>query len=569
MLDVEVATPERIALGLPVAGVGHRCLAYLVDLCALSFFWVSVYFVYSFLESDVLEQVRSLSGFGWVLVTLALFATQWIYWIACELAWQGRTLGKRALRIRVVRLDGSPVGPLESAVRNLARAVDFLPVFYALGLVSMLMTRNHLRLGDLLAGTLLVRDERAGLERYEIAHQAGSVAPLNNQETELVLEFLQRAPALDKQVKERIGRALLARLSHRIPPAALQASQGESEAFLAALLPAAPQAGPLVRFVAEGRASWERLEALLAGLEARRLSLGELEEMDQLYRKTTADLARAQADFAGTDLHRFLNGLCGRAYGAIYQAPPDRLAQLRTFFRQGFPQAVREHRAYVWTSLSLLGLGLMLGALVVVLEPHGAEVLVPEGVRTSIGRGEMWTDSMLSIAPPSVHASWIATNNLSVSLATFASGILGGLGTLFMLLNNGVQIGAICAFCIHQGMGFQAFSFMGAHGPVELTTIVLAGAAGLRVGHALLDPGELSRRTQLAESGREAVKLVLGSAPFLALIGIVEGFISPGDLFPGGAKIALGLLLGVAFWGYLARAGRAGTVAASARRAAR
>ena len=178
-----------------------------------------------------------------------------------------------------------------------------------------------------------------------------------------------------------------------------------------------------------------------------------------------------------------------------------------------------------------------------------------EHLREYIARKEMWTDGILSVAPPNAVASSIATNNLTVTIFTFASGLLLGVGTLFALLNNGVHIGAVAALCVHEGMGPKLFDFTAAHGPVELSIIVIAGGAGLMVGQALIDPGELPREQALVSRGREAVKLVVGCAPFLALIGVVEGFVSPGDFFSSRVKALLGLTLGTLLWLYLLRAG--------------
>jgi uncharacterized membrane protein SpoIIM required for sporulation len=207
-------------------------------------------------------------------------------------------------------------------------------------------------------------------------------------------------------------------------------------------------------------------------------------------------------------------------------------------------------------SASFFILGLLLGSLVVLLEPRGAELLVPQGVRDYVAQGRMWTDDILSVAPPNAVSSGIATNNLTVIIFTFASGIFFGLGTVFTLVNNGVQIGAITALCAREGMGLKLLDFISAHGPVELSIITIAGGAGLMVGQALIDPGELPRGQALALRGKAAVKLVLGCAPFLAAIALVEGFISPGSLFPTALKAVLGLSLGALFWSYLLRAGR-------------
>ncbi|QSQ16110.1 stage II sporulation protein M [Myxococcus landrumensis] len=316
-------------------------------------------------------------------------------------------------------------------------------------------------------------------------------------------------------------------------------------------------AAPLPTFVAQHRANWDALEALLARQREGTLTLQELRTLDSLYRRAASDLAHAQTFYPDTDAHRFLNQLCARAYGAIYQPPRERWAHVRAFFRRDFPRTLRRELRYVGASGALFILGLLVGALVVLWEPRGAELLVPSGVRQYVAQGRMWTDDILSVAPPDTVSSGIATNNLTVTILTFALGLFYGLGTMFVLVNNGVQIGAITALCAREGMAGGLLDFIAAHGPVELSIIVIAGGAGLMVGQALVDPGELPRGQALALRGREAVKLVLGCAPFLACIGMVEGYVSPGDLFPTWAKAALGLSQGGLFWAYLLRAGRA------------
>jgi uncharacterized membrane protein SpoIIM required for sporulation len=315
-------------------------------------------------------------------------------------------------------------------------------------------------------------------------------------------------------------------------------------------------AAPLPAFVARRRPDWDALQALLGKQRAGTLRLEELRTLDVLYRRASADLAQAQTFYAGTDVHRFLNQLCAQAYGTIYQPPRDRWASMLAFFRRDFPRTLRAQGPFVAASAGLFLLGILLGSLVVLLEPRGAELLVSESIRAYVARGEIWTDDLLSVAPPNAVASSIATNNLSVTIVTFASGLLLGLGTVFVLLNNGVHLGSVAALCVREGVGPKLFDFIAAHGPVELSIIIIAGGAGLRVGQALIDPGELPRGQALTLHGREAVKLVLGCAPFLALIAVVEGFISPGAFFPSWVKATLGLTLGALFWAYLLRAGR-------------
>ena len=332
---------------------------------------------------------------------------------------------------------------------------------------------------------------------------------------------------------------------------------------------------PIAAFVSRRRADWEALSGLLAKLDAGALQLEDVEALDRLYRRAAADLARAQRDYQGTSVQRSLNQLCARAYARIYRTPRDRGAALRRFYRQELPALVRAERRYVLASAALLLGGVAVGALAVGVAPPGAEGLVPEVVRQSVDSGRMWTD-VLSLSPPEAAASRIATNNLAVVAATFAGGLLFGLGTVAALVFNGVLLGAVGAYCARHGMLGRLLEFIAAHGPVELSVIVLAGAAGLMVADALLDPGDLPRRARLQERGRRGAALVLGCAPFLALIGLVEGYVSPAAFLPGPLKLAAGAALGAALWGYLllggagrAREARATSGSSSRSRAAR
>jgi len=219
---LDIATPERVALDLPLAGIGTRALAYLVDALALFAAWVVAYFVLSLLVSDVLGFFQGFSGLVQALLVAGVFLTQWVYWTACEVAFGGKTLGKRALRIRVARADGSPPGLLESAVRNLCRAIDFLPALYFLGLMTALVSGRSQRLGDLLAGTVLVRDAPLALPRFEALAPAGSAPsgpPLSPSQVELVLSFLERAPGFDPEARRRLARKLLDRFGAHLPDA--------------------------------------------------------------------------------------------------------------------------------------------------------------------------------------------------------------------------------------------------------------------------------------------------------------------------------------------------------------
>lgn len=308
----------------------------------------------------------------------------------------------------------------------------------------------------------------------------------------------------------------------------------------------------LGEFVARKQPQWDALSSLLSKLSGGQLKLAELDQLDRLYRQASSDLAQAQSFYAGTDVHRFLNQLCARAYGEIYQSRSDRPAAIRRFFAREFPQAVSEELRYVGLAAGLMALGVILGAMTVAIAPQGVDLFVPEYLVSMVRRGELWTDKIDGSS--SAIAVSILTNNLQVTFGAFALGISWGIGTCFLLVFNGLHIGALLAFTFQHGVGWRLVEFMSAHGPVELSVIALTGGAGLMIGHALIEPGERPRSEAMRDRAGKAVRIVLGCAPFLALIGVVEGFISPGTLFPPVAKAVIGIGLGLGFWGYLLRA---------------
>ena len=205
--QLQLATPERVSVELPIAGLGSRAMVYAVDVALLGAFALVVYFVGSFFITYPLEFALGLSSLARTLILVAIFFGLWVYWTLLEVMWNGQTPGKRLVRIRVVKSDGSPVTVFSSAVRNLLRVVDFLPTCYPVGLITMLIDKRHRRLGDLLAGTVLVRDEQIDLSRYE---QVSTSLAVN--ELELATSYLSRFEQLEPGAQLKLGKKLALRL---------------------------------------------------------------------------------------------------------------------------------------------------------------------------------------------------------------------------------------------------------------------------------------------------------------------------------------------------------------------
>ena len=233
-------------------------------------------------------------------------------------------------------------------------------------------------------------------------------------------------------------------------------------------------------------------------------------------------------DAASQQFARYLNQLLGRAHNTIYAGRKSSAAGILRFYRDAYPQILRQTFRFTATAFALFAGGAVLGMVLTAVRPEFMHhVLGPHMVET-IEQHKMWTESIVSIKP--VASSGIMTNNLSVAFMTFALGITAGLGTVYMLFFNGLMLGVIGTACWLGEMSLPLWSFVAPHGVLELPAIFIAGGAGLMIAKGLLFPGVLTRRDSLVQSGAMAVRLLLGVIPMLVVAGVIEGFLSPSRL---------------------------------------
>lgn len=279
------------------------------------------------------------------------------------------------------------------------------------------------------------------------------------------------------------------------------------------------------------KAHWNRLEQLLdqsARKGLRSLERSELRELGLLYRQIAADLATLREDRGSIHFARYLNQLLARAHNIIYSAQKASPSGILRFFRVTYPEVFRRNLRFVAVAVAIFAAAAIVGAALTYQDPDfKLNILGPAMVQT-IEKREMWTHSIVGIKP--LASSTIMTNNLSVGFTTFALGITAGLGTIYMLLFNGLLIGVIGMACHLSGMSLKLWEFVAPHGVLELPAIFIAGGAGLRVAAGLLFPGYLPRRESLVRAGTEGVQLLLGSIPILIIAGTIEGFVSPTGL---------------------------------------
>ena len=302
--------------------------------------------------------------------------------------------------------------------------------------------------------------------------------------------------------------------------------------------------------------NWNRLDALVHQVEAssvKSLTPADLRDLGLLYRQASADLSSVRADRSSRSLEQYLNRLVGRAHNYVYSGPRVSIATLWQFFAHGYPRLLRLLSSYVIAATAITVVTAVLGTLITLIHPDFATMFLGPQMMDKINHQQMWTEDVLSAQAP--WSSFIMTNNIGVCFMTFIGGITGGLFTLYSLFRNGLMLGVVATACAQHHMAIKLWSFIAAHGALELPSIMFAGAAGLRLSAGLLFPGMLTRRAALALAGLESVQLVSGTIPLLIIAGTLEAFLSPTHA-PSALKFSVGAILftGLVLW--LTEAGR-------------
>jgi uncharacterized membrane protein SpoIIM required for sporulation len=297
-----------------------------------------------------------------------------------------------------------------------------------------------------------------------------------------------------------------------------------------------------------GPAATAELEQLLrrAGSRPERLGADGVLRLGALHRAAVADLAvaRRRLDPGDPELVR-LETLVGRARQAVYAGDAEREGGIRAFFLTTYWRHVAERPGLLAIAAALLLLPAVGAALWAGSDPDAALGLVPGEFRQAV---EPVGDTGMTAEETAAFSGAVLTNNIQVTFTAFALGLLAGLGTAAVVLYNGLVLGAITGGAVAAGNGPAFVEFVAAHGVIELSCIVVAAAAGLRLGGALVDPGPLPRGAALAAEARPAMAVVLGTVPWLVLAGFIEGFVTRSGfgLWPG---LALGVAVGAVFWG--------------------
>ncbi len=558
-----VETPEHVEVQLELAGVGSRAAAAVFDTALVGTGLVLIAVVALSTAGDTIKSAVQ----GWAVAALALiYAFGFFgYFALFEGLNGGRTPGKQALGIRVVMETGHPLTPAAAVVRNLVRLLDcFFPLLPLLpGFLLVFLRADGKRLGDLAAGTIVVRDHPADWSLA--AAPAARAEPvetgppeLSEAEFRLLDRFLARAGELDPVVRRRMAKELVRRFEARVPRRTTNV-----ETYLAELFAEEQQKrrgrfatgarGGAVgrttvtaeRFVTRKREGWETFRAVATRVERSGIGVLPPQEIPGFaarYREVAADLARARTYGVDRSVVEYLERLVSAGHNALYRARGHGRAPVARYLLRDFPAAVVQSWRFVTLAFLLFAVPAGVGYVMIRERPQLAEeVLSP----IMVSRAEQAADHQargLGYAQYAerelpVIASAIITNNIMVSFWTFVGGLLAGTLTVWMLVLNGLMLGTGFALFVNYHAGGYLATFIAGHGVLELTAIFVAAGAGFRVAAALIAPGDRTRTDALVVEGRIAVRMIGAVVTLLAVAGTIEGLLSASDA-PAALKYA-------------------------------
>ncbi|MBP7174929.1 MAG: stage II sporulation protein M [Thermoclostridium sp.] len=284
-------------------------------------------------------------------------------------------------------------------------------------------------------------------------------------------------------------------------------------------------------FIHTHQETWQDLEDVLKQVTDKkklRKNTELLHHLLFLYQTACGHLSIARTRYGSTGTTEYLNGLVTRAHQSIYVSKPNSLSKILRFFTHNFPAMLRKEVVLLLISTGIFMFGFLFSFFFTLAqEDYALSFVTSDYVEGVKGVGEGATDINNSVA-----SVVIFTNNIQVGIVAFALGITFGIGTVFVLVKNGMMLGALAALALNAGNGYHFWALILPHGVPELLCIFICGAAGLLIGKSMLFPGLLSRRSSFAEGGKTALRLLIGTIPLFVLAGLTEGYFTPLPIHP-------------------------------------
>ena len=314
-------------------------------------------------------------------------------------------------------------------------------------------------------------------------------------------------------------------------------------------------------FVTRHEATWEELETLLQQADRRGLRTlqpPQLRRLALLYRATTGDLAAAQSRDYTLDLRTYLNRLTARAHSYVYvESASGGFSRIVRMFTETFPQEFRRSGRIIAVMAIIAALPAIVTYVVTMQRPASIYAIMDNSEIPDIQKSLHDSNFAHEAASSPALSSEIITNNIKVSMIAFAGGLTLGLLTLYIEIQNGIMVGGLGALFTQKGFGPDFWATIAPHGVIELTAIVVSGAAGLLIAQSILAPGRLKRADSIRTGARRAGVLMIGVIGMLIVAGTIEGFYTPRRT-PIAARATVGVTTAMGLLAYFSLAGRGG-----------
>ncbi len=303
------------------------------------------------------------------------------------------------------------------------------------------------------------------------------------------------------------------------------------------------------RYIVENSAFWSELEAATAATRRRRnLHGASIDRLMTLYQRASSQLSYVRVTFDDPALTSRLTTLVANARATIYGTRPRSWRSAIDGVTYAFPVALWRIRWFVAASAALFFVPAVIFGVWLANSDVALDAELPAEYREAFVEEEF--EDYYSSAPAAQFSTQVLINNIQVSFLAFASGIVVCVGTAWVLITNGRLIGATAGVFHNVDQPGHFWGLVLPHGLLEITAVVIAGAAGLRIGWAIVDPGDRSRAVALAEEAHSAVTVIIGLVAAFVVAGIIEGFVTPSDL-PTAMRVGVGALVELAFLTYV------------------
>ena len=298
-----------------------------------------------------------------------------------------------------------------------------------------------------------------------------------------------------------------------------------------------------VTFIRQNIEKWRSAELVVD-------AVGETEatQLADTYIDVTSDLAFAQTHYPESKITRYLNNLASALHNEIYRSQRYRWSRLLTFWTDEVPRTMWEARRELLTSFIIFLTSALVGMLSQLFDPEFCRIILGDNyvdmTLQNIANGEPM--AVYNGDPESDMFSVITLNNVKVSFITFVLGVFTSIGTGFVLFQNGVMLGSFQTFFAQHGLLWQSALAVWLHGTLEISAIIVAGAAGIAMGNGWLFPGTYPRLVSFRRGARRGLRIVVGAVPLFVVAGFIEGFFTRHTEWPDLLRLSI-ILCSLAF----------------------